>query len=174
MASQPDAQRRSPENRLGIDVLAFPPDQGALKQRQAVELAPWDRLERSGRILLFFAAGMFLAWAAAIVAAFELAGVGDSTWFGVASVALAVVVIATYFGARWVINRANRGRANVRQRYADVTQHEAIPLMELARKDNVVEQYLRCVGRQRRALRQIERVALHSWAEVDATDSGEV
>ena len=49
--------------------------------------------------------------------------------------------------------------------YADVTLHDAPPLLALAREDAVVAQYLRCVGREGRPLLNLERIALYGWVE---------
>ena len=54
-----------------IDVLAFPPDAAELRRWQTLESGRWRELERRARIALFFGAGMFLAWAADVGAAFE-------------------------------------------------------------------------------------------------------
>jgi hypothetical protein len=153
-----------------IDVLAFPPDQAELRRRQALEMARWGELERRGRVALFFSIGMFLAWAADVGAAFELRGSG-SAWFGLASVPIAIVVVLAHVSGRWALERAARGQAEMHRRYGDVTLREAAPLIELARNNAVVAQYLRCVGRQRRALRKLERAALHAWAQSAAPTS---
>ncbi|MGH6611845.1 MAG: hypothetical protein ACRECQ_16505 [Burkholderiaceae bacterium] len=158
------ASQRKPTS-AAIDVLAFPPDEAELQRRQAKESERWLELERRARVALFFGAGMFLAWAADVGAAFEIRHAGGSAWFGVASVPIAVIVVLAHIVGRWTFERAARGRAEVARRYSDVTQREATPLLELAQKDSVIAQYLRCVGRQRRALRRIERIALYAWAE---------
>ena len=150
--------------RPAIDILAFPPGEAELRQWQAREAARWSELERRGRIALFFSIGMFLAWAADVGAAFELGDLG----FGLASVPIAFVVVVAHVLGRWALERAARGHTDVRGRYADVTLREAKPLTELAQEHAIVAQYLRCVGRQRRALRRLERTALHAWAESGA------
>ena len=150
-----------------IDILAFPPSESQLRQWQAREAESWRELERRARVALFFGIGMFLAWAADVGAAFEL-GDTRSTWFGVASVPLAIIVVLAHVLARWALDRAARGHDEVRRRYADVTMREAKPLIALAEKNPAVAQYLRCVGRQRRALRRLERSALHTWTESGA------
>lgn len=147
--------------RLSIDVLAFPPDAAELQRWQTREVQRWLEIDQRARVALFFGAGMFLAWAADVGAAFGDGG--DPTIFGVASVPIAIVVVLAHVGGRWALERANRGNAEVQRRYADVTLREARPLLEFASNDSVVAQYLRCVGRQGRALRKIERVALHAW-----------
>lgn len=148
----------------GIDVLAFPPDHAELGRRQARETDHWREVERRARVALFFGIGMFVAWAADVGAAFEIQHAGGSELFGMASVPIAIVVALAYLYARWGLERASRGRAEVQRRYADVVLREAEPLLELARRDAVIEQYLRCVGRQGRALSTVERLALHAWA----------
>lgn len=147
-----------------VDILAFPPDEAELQRCQALEAERWLEVERRARIALFFGIGMFLAWAADVGAAFEIGHDIGSTIYGVASIPLAFVVVLAHVYGRWALERANRGRAEVQQRYADVTVREARPLLELAQDEPVIAQYLRCVGRQQRALRKFERVALHAWA----------
>lgn len=159
------AQRATAGDGPGIDVLAFPPDQAELRRRQTRAAERWRELERRARVALFFGAGMFLAWAADVGAAFEIGHAGGSALFGVASVPIAIVVALAHLYGRWALERATRGRAAVQKRYADATLREATPLLELARDDAVIAQYLRCVGRQRRALLTVERVALHAWAQ---------
>jgi hypothetical protein len=150
--------------RPAIDILAFPPDESTLRQWQTHEAARWRELERRARVALFFGIGMFLAWAADVGAAFELGDTG-SAWFGIASVPLATIVVLAQVLGRWALDRSARGHAEVRRRYADVTLGEAKPLLQLAEKHAPVAQYLRCVGRQRRALRRLERSALYAWAQ---------
>lgn len=158
------AQRATTGDGPDIDVLAFPPDQAELRCRQTRAAERWRELERRARVALFFGAGMFLAWAADVGAAFEIGHAGGSALFGMASVPIAIVVALAHLFGRWALERATRGRAEVQQRYADATLREAEPLLELARDDAVVAQYLRCVGRQGRALLTVERIALHAWA----------
>lgn len=159
------AQRATAGDGPDIDVLAFPPDQAELRRRQTRAAERWRELERRARVALFFGAGMFLAWAADVGAAFEIGHAGGSALFGMASVPIAIVVALAYLYGRWALERATRGRAEVQQRYADATLREATPLIELARNDAAIAQYLRCVGRQRRALSTVERIALHAWSQ---------
>lgn len=154
---------RLPRNEQ-IDVLAFPPDQAELRRRYVRATERWIELERRARVALFFGAGMFVAWAIDVGAAFEIQHAGGSEFFGLASVPIAIMVLLSHLYGRWTLERANRRRAEVQQRYADVTLREATPLMELARTNAVIAQYLRCVGRQGRALSTAERIALHAWA----------
>lgn len=150
-----------------IDVLAFPPDAVELQRWQASEARRWRELERRARIALFFGVGMFLAWAADVGAAFELAHANGSALFGAVSIPLAITVVLAHLYGQWVLERAARGLADVEQRYSDVTVREATPLLAVAQKDAVVAQYLRCVGRQQRALLRLERRALYAWIEGD-------
>ena len=162
MAS-PASRRERLAQSLQIDVLSFPPDAAALRRSQTVAASRWRELERRARIALFFGAGMFLAWAADVGAAFEMGDADGSTLFGVASVPIAIIVVIAHVYGQWAVERARRGLAQVWHQYSDVTQREAVPLVQLARENVVVAQYLRCVGRQGRALRRLERVALHAW-----------
>src|SRR5918993_2113591 len=146
-----------------IDVLAFPPDAEELRRRQTHEANRWRELERRARVALFLGVGMFLAWAADVGAAFEVAHASGSALFGAVSIPLAITVLLAHLYGQWALERAARGEADVRQGYADVTMREATPLLALAQNDVVVAQYLRCVGRQRRALRCVERIALYDW-----------
>ena len=154
-----------------IDVLAFPPDFLKLQRRRAVEARRWRELERRARVALFLGVGMFLAWAADVGAAFEITSDGGSAWFGVVSVPLALVVLLAHFYAQWALERAARGLAEIDHRYSDVTVREAAPLLALAREHAAIAQYLRCVGRQPRALLRLERIALYAWSEKAAGGS---
>jgi hypothetical protein len=165
MDAAPAAARNPAVSR--IDVLAFPPDDAELRRRQAYETRRWRELERRARIALFLGVGMFLAWAADVGAAFEVAHASGSALFGAVSIPLAITVLLAHLYGQWALERAARGEADVRQRYADVTMREATPLLALAQNDVVVAQYLRCVGRQRRALRCVERIALYDWMNGD-------
>ena len=149
-----------------IDVLAFPPDQAELQRWRLSDARRWLELERRARVAIFLGVGMFLAWAADVGAAFEMGSAG-STFFGVASVPLALTVVLAHLYGQWALERAGRSLAEVELRYGDVTMREAAPLIELARESLVVAQYLRCVGRQQRALRKLERIALYAWGEGD-------
>ena len=157
----------SAADRPHIDVLAFPPDQADLQRWQLTDAQRWLELERRARVAIFLGVGMFLAWAADVGAAFEIGNVDGSTLFGVASVPLALTVVLAHLYGQWALERARRGLAKVQLRYAEVTMREATPLIELAGRDPVIAQYLRCVGRQQRALRKLERLALNAWAEGD-------
>ncbi len=151
-----------------IDVLAFPPDFLELQRRRAFEARHWRELERRARVSLFLGVGMFLAWAADVGAAFEVTSDGGSALFGVVSVPLALIVLLAHFYAQWALERAARGMAEIGHRYSDVTVREAAPLLALAREHAAIAQYLRCVGRQPRALLRVERTALYAWSEKGA------
>ncbi len=163
-----DAWRAPAAVRPVIDVLAFPPSQTELQRWQRREAAPWLELERLARIAFFLGAGMFLAWAADVGAAFEFGKTDGSALFGAASVPLALVVVLAHLSGRWALARARRGHSDVRRRYSDVTLREAKPLIAAAQNDAVVAQYLRCVGRQGRPLRRLERSALLAWSRANA------
>ncbi len=146
-----------------IDVLAFPPDRAQLNQQRTNVEIMWRERERRARVVLFLGAGMFVAWAADVGAAFELAHSGGSTFFGVASVPLALTVVLAHIFGRWALERASRGMTEALRTYSDVTLREAVPLLKLASDNPPVAQYLRCVGRQGRPLIRRERIALHAW-----------
>ena len=150
-----------------IDVLAFPPEGAELRRQQTLEARRWRELERRARIALFFGAGMFLAWAADVGAAFEIAHTSGSALFGAASIPLAVTVVVAHLYGQWALERAARGVADVQRRYSDVTLREARPLLDIAQQDAVIAQYLRCVGRQQRALLCVEHAALYTWMNGD-------
>ena len=165
MDAAPRAARRSAVSR--IDVLAFPPNSLELRRRQASETRRWRELERRARIALFLGVGMFLAWAADVGAAFEIEHASGSALFGAVSIPLALTVLFAHLYGQWALERAARGEAEVQRRYSDVTVRESTPLLALAQKDAVVAQYLRCVGRQQRALLCVERIALYDWMDGD-------
>lgn len=165
------AARAAAAGTPAIDVLAFPPNQAALQRWQLTDARRWLELERRARVATFLGVGMFLAWAADVGAAFEMGNADGSTLFGVASVPLALTVVVAHLYGQWALERVRRGLAEVEVRYGDVTMREAAPLLEIAKKNAVIAQYLRCVGRQQRALRKLERVALYAWIEEDRVDS---
>ena len=150
-----------------IDVLAFPPDAAEFRRRSAHEARRWREVERRARIALFLGAGMFLAWAADVGAAFEVSHASGSALFGAISIPLALTVLFAHLYGQWALERAARGLADVGQRYSDVTVREATPLLAIAEKDMVIAQYLRCVGRQQRPLLRVERIALYNWMNGD-------
>ena len=146
-----------------INVLAFPPDEAELDRRQRREAEPWRELERRARLAIFFSVGMFLAWAADVGAAFEMDQSG-STIFGLAALPMAVVIVLAHLAERWALERARTYRVEWERRYAYVRKADAASLLSLARRDSVIAQYLRLVGRQGRPLRVIEKTALEAWA----------
>lgn len=150
------------QHRNALDVLSFPPDAATLDRWRASELAANESVERRGRVALFLSIGLFFAWVADVGATFS--HVDASAAFGVASVVLAIVIVASHLGGRWALERARRTTRAIQQRHAPVQMGEAGPLLELARRDPVARQYLRLVGRQRRPLRLLERDALQRWA----------
>ena len=156
-----------------IDVLAFPPGTIELQCRRESEARRWRELERRARIALFLGVGMFLAWAADVGAAFEVAHASGSALFGAVSVPLALIVVLAHLYGQWALERATRGLAEVEQRYSDVTVREATPLLAVAQKNAVVAQYLRCVGRQQRALLRLERMALYAWIDGDRGEANQ-
>ena len=166
------ATRTAGANGPSIDVLAFPPNQTELRRWQLRDTGRWVELQRRARVAIFLGVGMFLAWAADVGAAFEIGNADGSTLFGVASVPLALTVVLAHLYGQWALEHARRGLAKVELRYDEVTMGEATPLVELAMRNPVIAQYLRCVGRQQRALRKIERIALYAWAEGDRANGG--
>ena len=148
-----------------IDVLAFPPDLVTLQRWRAFEARRWRELERRARVARFFGMGMFLAWAADVGAAFEISSAGGSALFGLVSLPLALIVLLAHFYAQWARERSARGLTEIDHRYSDVTVRDAAPLLALAREHSAIAQYLRCVGRQPRALLRLERSALYAWSE---------
>jgi len=143
-----------------------------LQRWQLSDTRRWIESQRRARVARFLGVGMFLAWAADVGAAFEIGHGDGSTLFGVASVPLALTVVLAHLSGQWTLERARRGLAKVELRYAEVTMGEATPLVELAMRNPVIAQYLRCVGRQQRALRKLERSALYAWAEGDRANGG--
>lgn len=147
-----------------VDVLAFPPDEAELDRRQRRAAAGWRELERRARLAIFFSVGMFLAWAADVGAAFEINHANGSAIFGLASLPMAIAIVLAHFAGGWALERSRIQRGQWERRFAHVREAEAGSLLSLARRDAVVAQYLRLVGRQGRPLRVIERRALEVWA----------
>ncbi len=148
-----------------IDVLSFPPDERALDALRTVRLERCRRLEERGRLALFISLGLFLAWAADVGAAFESAAGALPMAFGLASVVLAVSIAAAHLIARHVLARSHAMRRQVEREFSAVRVCDAQPLITGAVNDRAVAQYLRMVGRQRRALRSIELQSLLTWLE---------
>ena len=153
-----------------IDVLAFPPDTGALDQIRGARLARADELERKARLAWFVSVALFLTWVADVAAVFEHDSGVLPAAFGVASLALAATIVATHGFGRFLFGRAQRLRQVTERGFAAVRLHEADELLALAARDAVVAQYLRMVGRQGRALCWMEQRALVRWG-LRATDA---
>ena len=146
-----------------VDVLAFPPDEAELDRQQRRAAVGWRELERRARLAIFFSAGMFLAWAADVGAAFEIDHANGSAIFGMASLPMAIAIVLAHLVGRWALERSRMRRGKWERRYAYVRDADAGSLLSLARHDAVIAQYLRLVGRQRRPLRVIEKTALEAW-----------
>ncbi|HTN49877.1 MAG TPA: hypothetical protein VMK32_10635 [Burkholderiaceae bacterium] len=149
-----------------IDVLAFPPDAAALDRMCADERAAAADSERRARIAAFVAAGLMLAWVADVAAVFKHGQSGPAA-LGVLSLALAVLIVAAHVVAHRLHARAERIRRRAERRFAPLRAQQATPLLALAERNVVVSQYLRMVGRQRRALLHVEAEALQRWAAAD-------
>jgi hypothetical protein len=147
-----------------IDVLAFPPDVSALEQMRQVRLARCGELERRARLSWFVSVAFFMTWVADVAAVFEHDSGLLPAAFGVASLALAVTIVVTHGFGRLLYGRAQRLRRVTERGFAAVRLDEADELLALAERHAAVAQYLRMVGRQRRALRWIEHVALVRWS----------
>lgn len=145
-----------------IDVLAFPPPEIELERLRRIDALRSDELERRARLALFISAGMFTAWAADVGAVFAHEQTVASAVFGILSVPLAVIVVVSLLYGRWALARSEHAR-QVLKLHAAVRSVDSDALLELAARSPVVAQYLRLVGRQRRPLRELERLALESW-----------
>ncbi len=148
-----------------IDVLAFPPDVSALEQMREVRLARCSELERRARLAWFVSVALFMTWVADVAAVFEHDSGVLPAAFGLASLALAVAIVAAHGLGRILYGRAQRLRHATERGFAAVRLDQADELLALAARDAAVAQYLRMVGRQRRALRWIEHVALVRWPQ---------
>ena len=146
-----------------IDVLAFPPDTNVLDQMRRVRIERCHEIERRARLALFVGVTLFLTWVADVAAVFEHPTGVMPAAFGVASLALAVAIAVAHWSGRWLLRRARRLRQQTEHGFAEVRVHQAHGLVALAAVDGVVAQYLRMVGRQRRALRCLELAALSEW-----------
>jgi hypothetical protein len=145
--------------------LAFPPDVSALEQMREVRLARCGELERRARLAWFVSVAFFMTWVADVAAVFEHDSGVLPAAFGVASLALAVAIVAAHGLGRLLYGRAQRLRRVTERSFTAVRLDEAEELLALAARDAAVAQYLRMVGRQRRALRWIEHVALVRWPQ---------
>jgi hypothetical protein len=146
-----------------IDVLAFPPDAASIAGLRAERLRAAQPLERRGRVARFVSLGLFLCWVADVGAAFAPVPGADRLVFGLASVVLAVLVVATHVLARELLARAARYRRDAERDFSAVRLFDAEPLLARASGDPVIGQYLRMVGRQARPLVGIELAALMRW-----------
>lgn len=152
---------------IGIDVLAFPPDTASLEGTRSFELAASAELVRRARIATFVSAGLMLAWVADVAAVFEHASGSPAGW-GLLSLLLAALIVLAHVVGRHLLRRAERSQRRTERRHAPVPLQQAGALLQLARQDVVVSQYLRMVGRQQRPLRHLEAEALRQWAAASA------
>jgi len=152
---------------IRIDVLGFPPDTASLEGMRSSELAASVELARRARVATFVGAGLMLAWVADVAAVFEHASGSPAGW-GLLSLLLATLIVLAHIVGRHLHGRAERRRRKTEQRFAPVRLQHANTLLELARQNVVVSQYLRMVGRQQRPLRHLEAEALQFWAAASA------
>lgn len=148
---------------IGIDVLSFPPETASLERLRNSELAASVELARRARVVTFVGVGLMLAWVADVAAVFEHARGSPAGW-GLLSVLLATLIVLSHIAGRHLQRRAERVRRRTEERFAPVRLQHADVLLELARQNVVVSQYLRMVGRQQRPLRHLEAEALQRWA----------
>ena len=131
------------------------------------ELEASVELARRARIASFVGAGLMLAWVADVAAVFEHASGTPAAW-GLLSLLLATLIVLFHVSGRHLHQRAERRRRRTEHRHSPVRLQHAAALLELARQNVVVSQYLRMVGRQQRPLRHLEAEALHHWAAASA------
>jgi hypothetical protein len=143
-----------------IDVLAFPPSTDALDAMRRRRLAGTEETKRRGRLALFVSVTLFIAWVADVAAVFEQPAGIFSAAFGIGSVVLACMIVASHTIGRALMRRALRARLAAEHGFAAVRLHQAGEVLAVAGRDAGVAQYLRMVGRQGRALRVIEMDAL--------------
>ncbi len=143
-----------------IDVLAFPPTTAALDDMRRRLLAGSEETERRGRLALFVSVTLFIAWVADVAAVFDQPAGMLPAAFGIGSVVLACIIVVSHAIGRALMRRALRARSAAEHGFAAVRVHQASEVLAVARRDAVVAQYLRMVGRQGRALRVIEMDAL--------------
>jgi hypothetical protein len=134
---------------------------GRLREAE-ISRAEW--LERASRVARFVSVGMFVGWVADVTAAFAPGAGSAAPVYGLASVALAVVIVGAYALAQRTLARADALRSLTERSFTIVRVGEVQPLLAHAASDAVVAQYLRMVGRQSRPLRQVELAALTRWA----------
>lgn len=156
---------------LMIDVLAFPPDAVALDAMRAARITRAAEFQRRARVASFVSITLFLTWVADVAAVFERhhSGAVPAT-LGVASLVLAVIIVAAHIGARVLAERAENLRLSTERAFTAVRLHQAGELVELATHEPVVAQYLRMVGRQGRPLQCVELTALIRWGASAASN----
>jgi len=152
-----------------IDILAFPPDAGALEQMRAKALADAKTPQHHGQVASFVGAGLMLAWVADVAAVLQSSN-AHSPALGVFSLVLAALIIAAHLSGRHLRQRALQLRGRVERHFSPVRIEQAGVVLSLAQRDAAVSQYLRMVGRQRRALRQIESESLQRFAAENRLD----
>jgi hypothetical protein len=150
-------------NTLAIDVLSFPPDEGALELMRTAALEEARRQVHRGKVASFVGAGLMLAWVADVAAVLESPS-AHSPVLGVFSLVLATLIVTAHLSGRHLRQRAQQSQRRVERRFAPVRIEQAGALLSLAQRNAAVSQYLRMVGRQRRPLRQVESESLQRWA----------
>jgi len=150
-------------NKLTIDVLSFPPGEDALEQMRTAALEDVGRQAHRGKVASFVGAGLMLAWVADVAAVLE-SQASHSPVFGVFSLVLATLIVMAHLSGRHLRLRAQKSWRRVERRFAPVRVEQAGELLSLAKCNAAVSQYLRMVGRQQRALRQIESESLQRFA----------
>jgi hypothetical protein len=74
-----------------------------------------------------------------------------------------VIIVVSLLYGRWALAHSEQARQALKLHSA-VRAADSASLLELAAHSPVVAQYLRLVGRQQRPLRELERLALETWA----------
>jgi len=156
-------------NTLAIDVLSFPPDESALDLMRTAALEDAASRAHRGKVASFVGAGLMLAWVADVAAVLESQS-ANSPVLGVFSLVLAALIITSHLSGRHLRRRARQLRGRVERHFAPVRIEQAGVLLSLAQRDAAVSQYLRMVGRQRRALRQIESASLQCFSAENRLD----
>jgi hypothetical protein len=152
-----------------IDILSFPPDAGALEGMRAKALANAKTQQHHGQVASFVGAGLMLAWVADVAAVLQSSN-AHSPALGVFSLVLAALIITAHLSGRHLRQRALQLRSRVERHFSPVRIEQAGVVLSLAQRDAAVSQYLRMVGRQRRALRQIESESLQRFAAENRLD----
>ncbi|HJW51859.1 MAG TPA: hypothetical protein VJ501_07600 [Burkholderiaceae bacterium] len=156
-------------NTPAIDILSFPPDESALEQMRAKALDNAKTPQHYGQVASFVGAGLMLAWVADVAAVLESSST-HSPALGVFSLVLAALIITAHLWGRHLRQRALQLRGRVERYFSPVRIEQAGVVLSLAQRDAAVSQYLRMVGRQRRALRQIESESLQRFAAENRLD----